>query len=139
MTTPADAAALIRSRSYLGLLAIAALIGAPISVLAYFFLELVSKLQHWTFRSLPHALGFAAEPAWWPLPLLAVAGLLVGLAIRFLPGTGGHSPVDGLNTKGAPSPSQLPGVVLAALATLSLGAVLGPEAPPSARSSARRC
>jgi H+/Cl- antiporter ClcA len=129
MTTPAEAAALIRSRSYLGLLAIAAIIGAPISAVAYFFLELVSKLQHWTFRSLPHALGFAAEPAWWPLPLLAVAGLLVGLAIRYLPGTGGHSPVDGLNTQGAPSPSQLPGIVLAALATLSLGAVLGPEAP----------
>ena len=30
---------------------------------------------------------------------------------------------------GAPQPSELPGVVLAAFATLALGAVLGPEAP----------
>ena len=82
MTTPADAAGLIRSRPYLALLAIAAIIGVPISVVAYFFLELVSKLQHWTFDSLPRGLGLAGEPAWWPLPLLALAGLLVGLTIR---------------------------------------------------------
>jgi H+/Cl- antiporter ClcA len=129
MTSPAEAVGLIRSRSYLALLAIAAIIGAPISALAYFFLGLVSRLQHWTFTSLPRGLGFAREPIWWPVPLLLVAGLLVGLTIRYLPGRGGHSPVDGLNTKGAPSPAQLPGVILAALATLSLGAVLGPEAP----------
>src|SRR5450755_4590597 len=129
MTTPADAAGLIRSRPYLALLAIAAIIGVPISVVAYFFLELVSQLQHWIFSSLPHALGFSADPAWWPIPPLTIAGLLVGLTIRYLPGTGGHSPVNGLDTKGAPGAAELPGVFLAALATLSLGAVLGPEAP----------
>jgi uncharacterized membrane protein len=52
MTTPAEAASLIRGRSYLRLLAIAAGIGVPISVLAYFFLVLVSQLQHWLFASL---------------------------------------------------------------------------------------
>jgi H+/Cl- antiporter ClcA len=129
MTTPADAARLLRSRSYLGLLAIAALLGAPISVLAYFFLWLVGKLQQLIFASAPHELGFHGVPLWWPVPPLLVSGLLVGLVIRYLPGRGGHSPVDGLSTKGAPSPAQLPGVVLAALAALSLGAVLGPEAP----------
>ncbi|HEY1641634.1 MAG TPA: chloride channel protein [Streptosporangiaceae bacterium] len=129
MTTPADAARLLRSRSYLGLLGLAAVIGAPVSVLAYFFLWLVGKLQHLIYDRAPHELGFHGVPLWWPVPPLLVAGLLVGLVIRYLPGRGGHSPVDGLNTKGAPGPAQLPGVVLAALATLALGAVLGPEAP----------
>jgi H+/Cl- antiporter ClcA len=61
--------------------------------------------------------------------LLALAGVLVGLTIRYLPGRGGHSPADGFKAGGVPSPIELPGIALAALATLSLGAVLGPEAP----------
>ena len=101
VTTPAAAAKLLRSRSYWALLAIAAVIGIPISALAYFFLDLVSKLQHWTFVSLPDALGFHGAPLWWPVPPLLLSGLLVALTIRYLPGRGGHSPADGLSTKGA--------------------------------------
>ena len=63
------------------------------------------------------------------MPLLLVSGLLVGLTIRYLPGKGGHSPADGFKARGAPTPIELPGIIFAALATLSLGAVLGPEAP----------
>jgi H+/Cl- antiporter ClcA len=127
--TPAAAAAMLRSRSYWVLLAIAALIGIPVSALAYFFLDLVSELQHWIFTSLPAAVGFHGEPLWWPVPPLLLSGLLVALAIRYLPGTAGHEPADGFKPEGAPGPAQLPGVILAALATLALGAVLGPEAP----------
>jgi len=127
---PRDPVALLRSRSYLALLALAAMIGVPISAACYFFLALVTKLQGWIFTSLPDGLGFDGEPLWWPAPLLALAGVLVGLAIVYLPGTGGRSPADGFKAgEGAPTPIELPGVVLAALATLSLGVVLGPEAP----------
>ena len=130
MTTPADALALLRSRSYLALLALAAIIGVPVSAVAYFFLALVSKLQGWIFTSLPSGLGFHGEPLWWPIPPLVLAGVLVSLAIRYLPGRGGHSPADGFKAgEGAPSPAELPGIALAAFATLSLGVVLGPEAP----------
>ncbi len=130
MTTPSDPLAPLRSRNYLGLLALAALIGVPISAVAYFFLALVSKMQHWIFTSLPHELGFGSAPLWWPIPPLVLAGVLVALTIRYLPGSGGHSPADGFSVgEGAPSPAQLPGIALAALATLCLGAVLGPEAP----------
>ena len=56
--------------------------------------------------------------------------MLTALAILRLPGGGGHVPVDGLKTGGAPTqPIELPGILLAALATLGLGLVLGPEAP----------
>ena len=112
------------------LLVLAAIIGAPISAAAYFFLALVDKLNGWIFTDLPHSLGFAGEPLWWPVPPLVLAGILVALTLRFLPGTGGHSPADGFKVgAGPPAPIDLPGVLLAALATLSLGVVLGPEAP----------
>jgi len=129
VTAPPDPLALLRSRSYLALLVLAAVIGVPISAAAFGFLALVAHLQGWIFTSLPKAVGFGSEPLWWPIPWLILAGVLVALTIRYLPGTGGHSPADGFKAGGAPSPSELPGVVLAALATLCLGVVLGPEAP----------
>ena len=61
--------------------------------------------------------------------MLALSGLLVAAAIKYLPGTGGHSPADGFQNTGPLPPIELPGVILAAFATLSLGVVLGPEAP----------
>jgi H+/Cl- antiporter ClcA len=138
MTAPADPLAVLRSRSYVGLLVLAAAVGVPISAAAYGFLALVGRLQTGLFTDLPRAIGLHGEPLWWPVPLLAAAGLLVGLTIRYLPGRGGHSPADGLKTGGAPVPIQLPGVLLAALATLSLGVVLGPEAPLIALGAVRR-
>src|SRR5215218_2255140 len=124
-----DPFALLRSRAYVRLLLLAALIGVPVSAAAYGFLKLVAWLQEALFEDLPEWLGFDAPPTWWPVPLLALSGLLVALAIRHLPGTGGHSPADGFKAAGALPPAELPGVLLAALATLSFGVVLGPEAP----------
>jgi H+/Cl- antiporter ClcA len=130
MTTPSDALALLRSRSYVALLVLAAIIGVPVSAAAYFFLALVSKMQGWIFTDLPKGLGFHAEPLWWPVLPLALAGVLVAATIRYLPGQGGHSPADGFKVgEGPTAPVELPGVVLAAFATLSLGVVLGREAP----------
>ncbi|MGO4102575.1 chloride channel protein [Leifsonia sp. YAF41] len=129
-TSPSpDPIAVLRSKSYLGLLVLAALIGVPISAVAYYFLALVAALQELFFTTVPEALGSGTAPIWWPFIPLAVAGVFVALAIRYLPGKGGHSPADGFVMGGPPSGRMLPGVVLAALATLSLGVVLGPEAP----------
>lgn len=107
----------------------AAVLGVPISVGAYGFLALVDALQPWTYTDLPKALEFRKTPPWWPLPLLAIAGLLVGATICYLPGIGGHKPAEGLSVAGPPKPRELPGILIAAVATLGLGAVLGPEAP----------
>jgi H+/Cl- antiporter ClcA len=124
-----DPQQLLRSRSYVQLLVLAALMGLPVSALAYGFLALADWLQDAFFTDLPTDLGFASAPAWWPLPLLTLSGLLAALAIRRLPGTGGHSPADGFKAAGPVPPVELPGIFCAALATLALGAVLGPEAP----------
>ena len=128
-TPPADPQVLLRSQSYVKLLVLAALLGVPVSAASYGFLALVDWLQDALFTDLPKTLGFDSAPVWWPLPLLALSGLLAALAIRYLPGTGGHSPADGFKAAGPLPPAQLPGVLFAALATLAFGAVLGPEAP----------
>jgi chloride channel protein, CIC family len=129
MTTPESPQDLLRSRSYVRLLVLAALLGVVVSAAAYGFLALVNYLQQEIFTHLPHGLGFSAEPAWWPVPVLAVGGVLSALAIVYLPGKGGPSPAGGFKLHAPPSPAQLPGVILAALATLSFGVVLGPEMP----------
>src|SRR3954465_751910 len=123
-----DPAELLRSRSYVVLLVFGAIIGVPIAAVAYFFLKATSELQHFFFTTLPGDLGFDHEPLWWPLPLLVTGGLLVALTIRYLPGTAGHKPAEGLKT-GTIRPIELPGIIIAALVTLACGAVLGPEAP----------
>ncbi|MFD8992513.1 chloride channel protein [Streptomyces goshikiensis] len=119
----------LRTRGYLKLLFLAAVLGVVLSAGAYGFLQAVDQIQHALFDDLPRGLGFARPPVWWPLPLLALSGLLVALAIRYLPGNGGHEPAEGLNTKGAPPAAELAGILLAALASLGFGAVIGPEAP----------
>ena len=104
------------------------LIGIPVSVVAYGFVQLVSHLQTWLFHSLPSTLGYHHEPVWWPFPVVVVASVVVGLTLRYIPGNGGHSPADGFSP-GLPEIPHLPGIVLASTATLAGGVVLGPEAP----------
>ncbi len=124
-----DPTAIIKSRSYVALLVLGALLGVPVATVAYFFLDGVSRLQTEIFIDLPKSLGFHGEPLWWPLPWLALSGVLVALAIRYLPGTGGHEPSEGFKSGGPVQPVELFGIVAAAFATLGLGVVLGPEAP----------
>jgi H+/Cl- antiporter ClcA len=125
-----DPRTVIQSKAYLSALILAAILGIPISAVAYGFLALVSKIQHYLFVDLPTSVVGGPAPAWWPLPWLVLCGLLTGLTIRYLPGNCGHSPAFGFQTGGGPpSGKELIGVFLAALTTLSLGAVLGPEAP----------
>ena len=120
---------MLRSPAYVRLLVVAAILGVPISAAAYGFLALVSYLQKELFIHLPHGLGYSTAPAWWPLPMLVIGGVLAALAIRYLPGNGGASPAAGFAVHPPPAPVQLPGVILAALASLAFGAVIGPEMP----------
>lgn len=126
---PPDPGELLRSRSYVSLLVLGAIVGIPVAAVAFFFLEAVGEAQEYLFDTLPGELGFDSQPSWWPIPLLALSGLLVSLTIRYLPGTAGHKPAEGFKTSGAVQPIELPGIILAAFTTLTLGVVLGPEAP----------
>ena len=75
-TAPDGPGTVIRSKAYLSALVLAAILGAPISAVAYGFLVLVTKLQDWLFTDLPGrpvrggapglvagALGSAGRPA----------------------------------------------------------------------------
>src|ERR1700712_2417173 len=125
-----DPFAMLRTRSYVMLLVFAAVLGVPIAAVAFAFLQLVSHMQTWIFTDLPTSgRGFDTVPPWWPIVPLVVAGFLVGAIIRYLPGRGGHSPADGFHAGAPPAPIELPGVLFAALISLGLGAVIGPEAP----------
>ena len=112
------------------LLVLAALVGLLVSAASWCFLEGVHELQVWVYQDLPGEVGYHSAPVWWPLPWVALAGLLTAIAVLRLPGHGGHVPAEGLKSGGAPiRPIDLPGVLLAAAATLGFGLVLGPEGP----------
>lgn len=128
-TASVDPLAPLRTRGYAVLLILCAVLGVPLAAGAYGFLRLTDNLQQWVYTSLPDALGFHGEPLWWPLPLLAVAGLVVAATIRYLPGTAGHEPAEGFTARGVAGPLELPGILVAAIVSIGLGAVIGPEAP----------
>ncbi len=125
-----DQRGLFRSPASVGLLLVGAVIAVPVALgAAFLFQEAIAEMQQYVFTTLPADLGFDSQPVWWQIPPLLLAGLLVGLTIRFLPGEAGHKPAGGFALGAPVLPIELPGIVLASLATLSLGVVLGPEAP----------
>lgn len=128
---PPDLATVLAGRGYHVLLLAAGLVGIPVALIAFGFLALITELEDWVWTALPRSFGWNEPAAWYTVLVLGVAGLLVGLVVARLPGRGGHLPAKGLGG-GATLPVDLPGILLAALASLALGTVLGPEAPLTA-------
>ena len=94
---------ILRSKFFVAVLALAAVVGVIASLAAWCFLELIFYIQRWVFTDIPKDLGFDhGAPLWWYLPILAFAGLITAFAIVRLPGSGGHIPAEGLNA----SPTQ---------------------------------
>ena len=125
---PVNEKAAVDPRTYLKVVGLGALIGVPAGLLAAGFLALVHQLENLLWTDLPDQLGHSSPP-WYLIVGLPIVGALLVIAARtLLPGDGGHEPLKGLSL--APTPVAYgPGVALAALGTLSFGAVLGPEAP----------
>ena len=90
------------------------------------FLEIMHLLQNGYINDIPAALGWSEPPAWY-----VMAGLIVSVGIillaRRLPGATGKSPLTGFHFDNPPRIAA--SILLAALATLTFGASLGPEAP----------
>jgi H+/Cl- antiporter ClcA len=126
-----DPTSTLLSKGFLVLLAIAAIVGVIVSIAAWCFVELIYQMGQELYHHLPSALGYDnGPPRWWSLPILAIAGLITAFAIVRLPGGGGHIPAEGLKVGGAPTrPIELPGIILAGLASIGCGLVIGPEAP----------
>ena len=81
-----DPVAVIRSKRYIGALVLAAIVGIPVSAVAYGFLAFVSAIQRFLFTELPNQMLGSPAPAWWPLPWLVLCGLLVAIDHPIPPG-----------------------------------------------------
>ena len=135
MSAEPPAAPQISAGAYLRLVVLGAGIGIPAALVAAFFLGAVHYIEDWLWHDLPDAIGYDAAP-WFLVVGLPLAGAAIVLVARlFLPGDGGHPPMEGLSMHPTPV-SEAPGIALAALGTLCFGAVLGPEMPVVALGSA---
>jgi H+/Cl- antiporter ClcA len=105
---------------------IAILVGLLAGAGATGFVAVEHHLQQLLWTDLPEALGADQAPAWLVVALLVTGAVITWLALR-LPGHGGHTPLHGFGLD--IGPRDIVSVVLAALGSLSFGAVLGPEAP----------
>ena len=116
-----------RALVYLRTLVYAALLGIPVAFAAVLFQTAIHDVAHVVWDVVPDELGWQEPAGWYVVGVLGLAGVFVAAACR-LPGRGGHSPLEGLGTDGI-RPADVWSILLAALASLALGAVLGPEAP----------
>jgi H+/Cl- antiporter ClcA len=117
------------SQHWVRSLGVALGLGLVAGTLGLAYVTVEHWLQHFLWTEIPELLGAAeGDVQWWLVLLLPAAGGLLTAAARLLPGDGGHDPLEGLG--GGPTPPQyVPSALLAALASLAFGVVLGPEAP----------
>lgn len=112
---------------YVRVLLLAALVGVPAAAAAVLFSSALHGMESLVWHDLPDAAGWTEPPWWFVMAVPALAGVIVAAALR-LPGHGGHAAVEGLSLAEVPL-RYLPSILLASLASISLGLVLGPEAP----------
>jgi H+/Cl- antiporter ClcA len=118
----------IRTRTYLGLLLVAAAIAVVIALATLAFLGAYSGLRDVLWEEIPDELG--VDPfSWYALAVTTLGGLAVGVLLRIVPGHGGPGPAEGhgIGMERVPA-SHSAGMVLVSLVSLVVGASLGPEA-----------
>lgn len=115
------------------LLGLAALVGLGAGLAAVAYLTVEHGLDHVVWTAVPEEFGWSEPAAWWVVLVLVAGGLGVFGASK-LPGHGGHSPLDGFKLD--IGPAHIASALLAAMASLVAGAVLGPEAPLMATGTA---
>ena len=90
------------------------------------FLWLMHVLQNGYYVDIPQALGWSEPPPWYVMGGLLVSVGIIVLARR-LPGKTGKGPLTGFHFDNPPRVAA--SILIAALATLTFGASLGPEGP----------
>ena len=115
----ADSAPTITRRPLPAML-VAAVIGL---VFGYVVLEIVNAGIAYIWQTVPS--GWQTTPVWYVVGVLLLAAALV-YVIRTYVGDAGHSPLGGIKVSSL-TPKEYVGVILAILASLFGGIVLGPE------------
>jgi H+/Cl- antiporter ClcA len=123
-------AAVPTPREYARILLIAALLGVPVAFASAAFMSLTHALTTLVWTTVPDSAGWTAPPWWYVVLMPIVAGLVVAVAMR-LPGRAGEPAIAGIGLHPL-TPIELLSALLAAVAALGLGLVLGPEAPLTA-------
>lgn len=116
----APAASSTRTRPPLPAMLVSAVVGL---VLGYLVLEAVNYGIALIWEHIPEQWG--STPAWYLIAVLLLAAVLVYVIRRFV-GDAGHSPIGGI-TVSPLTPKEYVGAILAILASLWGGIVLGPE------------
>jgi chloride channel protein, CIC family len=114
--------------SYYLLLLYAALFGAFFALLTAGYIT----LYNWgvTFFQKPNSMFKIDGISFWPLILLTIAGVLIGIAIKFFGQHAGLGVAQGQYAKtGRITPRYLPSILLEAFIALWSGAAIGPEGP----------
>ena len=117
----------LKTKYYL-LLLYAAVFGAFFSLLTAGYIS----LYHWgvTFFQQPSSMFKIGGISFWPLILLTIAGVLIGIAIKFFGLHAGLGVAQGQYAKtGRVNPRHLPSIMLEAFITLWSGSAIGPEGP----------
>src|SRR6266852_824648 len=117
----------IKTKYYL-LLLYAALFGAFFSLLTAGYIS----LYHWgvSFFQQPSSTFKIGGISFWPLILLTIAGVLIGIAIKFFGQHAGLGVAQGQYAKtGRIIPRYVPSILLEAFIALWSGAAVGPEGP----------
>jgi H+/Cl- antiporter ClcA len=99
------------------------LVGVVALVLGYIVLQIVNAGIRLIWEHIPEA--WEKTPAWYVLGVLLIAAVLVYVVRRYV-GDAGHSPMGGIKISPV-TPREYVGIILAIIASLWGGVVLGPE------------
>ena len=118
-----------KPRPYVGLLALAALLGLITAAVTFAFVALVHVATSFVWEQAASLAGL--PPAAWTILVCTVGGVLVGLLVKAF---GDHSGIfaeimQEFGRTGRFDYRRAPGIVLTAIVSLASGASLGPEAP----------
>lgn len=107
----------------------ALLIGVASSLVLIAVMKVASVLQQFLWERLPISIGIAQDSPFWIIAMLTLAGVMVGLIIRYSHGHAGPDPACEPLIGMPVSTSALPGLLAALIIGLAGGVSLGPEHP----------
>jgi H+/Cl- antiporter ClcA len=108
---------------------VALVIGVASALSLLVFEGAAHRIEHLLWHRLPDALDVGHGAGWWTFAVMTIGGLIVGVVLHVAPGHGGHDPATESLFGDPISLRAVPGLLIAALITLSIGVSMGPEAP----------
>ena len=126
---PAATATEITARQLLPLVIPAIVVGVVSAALLFGAERFAKVVEDVIWTTIPDALGVSSSGPGWIFLVLTLAGLVIGLVVRYVPGHAGPDPAT-LELVAEPLPLRvLPGLAVALVLMLAGGVAWGPENP----------